>query len=123
MKSVDVVKSVSSCEKIFFFDFETRSDGLETCFEAYYCVVNVVCKLCMNEQFDSYGSDVHRCCEERIQIFSGHKCLNHFCKYMLDASGKSRSIWISHNGVCFDTIYIAVVFDQKLYCSECGYEW
>ena len=44
MKSIDEVKSASLSEKIFFFDFETCCDGLETCFEVY-CVVNIACKL------------------------------------------------------------------------------
>ena len=58
----------------------------------------------MKERFDSYILDVLRCCGNRFQMLSGDDHLNQFCKYMIDMSGKSRSIWIAHNGACFVTI-------------------
>ena len=66
MKCVHVVQAGSVCDKLFFFDFETRSDGDDLCFDVYYCVVNVICKKRKDASFDSDGSDMQRCCASRV---------------------------------------------------------
>ena len=106
MKCVDVVQTESVCDKLFFFDFEIRSDGDGLCFDVYYCVVNVVCKKCKDVSFDSDCSDVQRCCDLRVEIFSGDKCIDRFCKYMNEMDKKSKTIWVAHNSACFDTLFI-----------------
>ena len=113
MKLIDVVKLSLLCERIFFFDFEIHCDGFNTGFEVYYCVVNVVCKLCMNEVFDSHGSDVCRCCRNCVEIFSADDCMDRFSEHMLEMSGKCRSVWVAHNGACFDALFILRWFLTK----------
>ena len=106
MKCVDVVQTESVCDKLFFFDFEIRSDGDGLCFDVYYCVVNVVCKKCKDVPFDSDGSDVQRYCGCRVEIFSGDECIDQFCEYMIEMDKKCKSIWMAHNGARFDTLFI-----------------
>ena len=76
----------SICDKLFFCD----GDGL--CFYVFYCIVNVVCKKCKVVPFDSDGS--------------GDKCINQFCKYMIEIDKNCKSIWITHNSARFDTLFI-----------------
>ena len=96
MKCVDVVQTESVCDKLFFFDFETRSDGDSLCFDVYYCVVKDV----------SFDSDVQHCCGSRVEIFSGDECIDRFCKYVIEMDKKSKTIWVVHNGARFDTLFI-----------------
>ena len=100
MKCVDVVQTESVCDKLFFFDFETRSDCDGLCFHAYY---HVVCKKCKDVSFDSDSSDVQRCCASRVEIFSGGECIDQLCKYMIEMDKKCKSIWVAHNSAHFDT--------------------
>ena len=103
MKCVEVVQTESVCNKFFFFDFETQSDGDGLCFDVYYCVVNVVCKKCKDVPFDSDGSDVKVCCGSRAEIFSGDKCIIKFHEYMIEMNKKCKTIWVARNGAHFDT--------------------
>ena len=67
--------------------------------------MNVVCKLCMNEAFDSCGNCV--------EIFSGDDCMDWFHEYMVEMSKKCRSVWIAHNGAHFDALFILTWFLTK----------
>ena len=104
MKSIDIVSSLLLRERIFFY-FETHCDGFNTCFEVYYCVMNVICKLCMKEAFDSRGSDVCPCCGNCVEIFSGDYCMDRFCEYMVEMSEKCRCVWIVHNSAHFEALF------------------
>ena len=41
-----------------------------------------------------------------VEIFFGDDCMDQFCEYVFEMSGKCRSVWIAHNGARFDALFI-----------------
>ena len=101
--NVLILCKLDVCNRLFFFDFETQSEGDGLCFDVYYCVVNVLCMKCKDVSFDSDGSDVWACCGSRVEIFSGDERINQFCEYRIEMDKKCKTIWVAHDGAPFGT--------------------
>ena len=93
-----------------YFDFETAM--VEGYFRPILCVAQKVCLRCQNLEISAVFSFK---CGKKEAIFTGEESRDNFCKWLFDKKHQGYTA-ISHNGGCFDTLFVlGYMHDNLIY--------